>query len=378
MAIEINGDKSLRRSVCKDLDGNSHEVEKIKVIYGNNEKKYPGLCIEYSFIMRKAASWIPVLFVPLPGMVYSSSSTFAFWFDMNNSQTADNFMWMEVLSVYVKGRVYVDTGDGTVFYDGSFEKTFTLQSTEYPPKTGNHREIYKTEGYISVVTHVSFDYIITYKDGIKRVGKYNNSFYAEYGVNADSLMEFRGKAEVVPDKNNGFEELVWTKDPLRVYRQQIESIIIVDVGVVSEYIGTYCGDDEYKYYCDNNPGIVVRIKDVAYAKASKIKSITLTGYAHILVNNTYLYKAKTETDTSTGNEVGSVISIYPGFDYLDDYEYSTALPRVEYSIKLEVTYEDGYVYTYNKSNLIYMSIEDTNNSSKRYNIETTAFPALKN
>ena len=141
MAIEINGDKSLRRCVYKDPDGNSHEVEKIKVRYGITGVTYSGLHIEYSFIMKKESCLLVIpsfpMVIPWPGMRYDSSSTFALWFDMNNSQIADNLMWVTVSSVYVKGRVYVDTGDGTVFYDGSFEKTFTLQSTEYPPKTDN-------------------------------------------------------------------------------------------------------------------------------------------------------------------------------------------------------------------------------------------------
>lgn len=374
MPFNIN-ELPLRRCV---YSGN--EVETVKVRYGDiSGTKYAGLNVDVSYIVRKRSLLTPPLFTEKFYATDSDIMTVIF-------SSVNNNALHKIKKLSLSGHVYSKSGDDTVFYDKYFSYTDitsdTFELNVYG--TNQSRIVLDLEGYIMVATYIDLDYIITYDDNSTYSGKYNNYIYDEYGVNdssgtnnANSTHAFGGTFNIYAEKEY-LEKVVWTKDPLRVYRQQIESIIIYDVGVVSEYIGTYCGDDEYKYYCDNNPGIVVRIKDVAYTKASKIKSITLTGYAHILVNNTYLYKAKTETDTLTGNEVGSVISVYPYFDYLADYEYSTALPRVEYSIKLEVTYEDGYVYTYNKSNLIYMSIEDTNNSFKRYNIETTAFPALKN
>lgn len=373
MAIEINGDKSLRRCVYKDPDGNSHEVEKIKVRYGNTSSAvYAGLKVYVSYSLWKERG----KFFDFFGQYFYSSKTSNMYVSIPKNAISNVYTFNRL---YLNLHVYSKSGDGTVFYDIYHTQTYLLpDGIEISGSgTGQRRFIGDVVGYISVTTYIDLEYSIKYDDGIIEKGEYHNNIYEEYGVNASDVHRFGGTFNVLEPRNL-IEKLVWQKDPLRVYRQQIESIIIYDVGVVSEYIGTYCGDDEYKYYCDNNPGIVVRIKDVAYTKASKIKSITLTGYAHILVNNTYLYKAKTETKTLTGNEVGSAISVYPDFDYLADYEYSTALPRVEYSIKLEVTYEDGYVYTYNKSNLIYMSIKDTNNSFKQYNIETTAFPALKN
>ena len=367
MPFNIN-EISLRRCV---YSGN--EVETVKVRYGDiSGTKYAGLNVDVSYIVRKRSLLTPPIFTE---EFYASDSdimTVIF-------SSTDNNALHKIKKLSLSGHIYSKSGDGTVFYDSYFNYTDissdTFELNTYG--TGQIRYIIDLLGYIEVSTFIELEYSITYDNNSTYSGKYTNSIYDEYGVNADSTHAFGGTFSIYAEKEY-LEKVVWTKDPLRVYRQQIESIIIEDVGVVSEYMGTYCGDDEYKYYCDNNPGIVVRIKDVAYAKASKIKSITLTGYAHILVNNTYLYKAKTETNTLTGNEVGSVICVYPDFDYLEDYEYSTSLPRVEYSIKLEVTYEDGYVYTYNKSNFIYMSIEDTNNSSKQYSIETKAFPALKN
>lgn len=189
------------------------------------------------------------------------------------------------------------------------------------------------------------------------------------------------EVEKIKVRYGNIEKLVWQKDPLRVYRQQITSIEIEDVEVKSRYYGTYCGEDEYYFTCENNPACIIRTGNISSALMVKISSIKVIGYIDIMLDGYYLYKGKNTTKIVTKDEDEERLfyaDLYPGCDYrLSLFQaYSVSVPTVEYSIKVEVTYSDGYVYTFTKTSSITIYMSDTN-TSKKY-IESVNIPALKN
>lgn len=353
MSVNING-ADLRRGIC--IDKNSeHEIEEIKVRHGVGDKIYGGLIFNYSFVMEKTSNNL----LGSRFRTYTNCINLLF-----NGGVRDS-----VSNVYIKGNMYVDTGDGTIFYNGSFEKTDGIIFNIEIPSTGTDRTIWNTEGYISIVVHLNFEYVITYDDGLEQRGNYSNSFYGEYGVNAASTLNFSSKVTAVPDSIGGLT--VWTKDPLRVCRQQIGNVTINNVYVKSEYSGTTCGSDEYKYYVEGTPYFTILI--LQSAGKVKITNVKLTGFINITFGDTeVILEQNSETlEKAIGNEIG-LISLEPTVNTRVSGT-SVHSTYVDYTFEAEITYADGYIHKYVNKNKIIITKE---NETTSYVLDNN-IPALK-
>lgn len=202
MALTINGTSP---KVCTF---NGNDVKKIVVKYGEGSVKYAGLGISVSYTMSKKST---MLFPFIPASEYhcddAYDNKFRFYSILPEGEDC------HIISKFkATGRIYVDTGNGTVFLDRSdFTGAQMIDSDMYIRSTGNYRTIYNTEGYISIVTRMNFNYTITYDDGNTVTGSYNSAIYDEYGVNADSTHWFGGNRIILPATNGGLEKVVWTK-----------------------------------------------------------------------------------------------------------------------------------------------------------------------
>ena len=175
------------------------------------------------------------------------------------------------------------------------------------------------------------------------------------------------EVEKIKVRYGNIEKLVWTKDPLRVYRQKINAVTINNVYVKSEFSGTYCGDDEYRYSVEGTPYFTILTGEAG--NKVKITSIKLAGYIDISVDQYYILRQTTTTleKTSVGSNESIVLS--PTVK-TRSYFYSTSDAYIECYLKAEITYADGYVHTYIKK-------ETFLDLGENYVLDSN-IPALKN
>lgn len=345
MAVNIN-DTALRRGIYKDPDGNKHEIEVIKVQYGSNGKEYAGLEISYYYRLYKGIhinGLIPI--------IYFATNSYSH-IDVTLSLVHSDSNYHAISSLQLNGHIYVDTGDGIIFYDGYFNENYLLPS-EIELKisrTGQERHIWKTEGYISIVTHIILEYTITYDDGIKYKDTYTNSVYDEYGVNADNSKYFRSTMTFLQSISL-FEKVVWTRDPALITRPKVNiGFENVRFRETVTYVGEQYGEDiyEYYYYSDLVPNFF--IKDDGTVKSDEVTGIEeISLYAFIdmrvYANGTYIIR---ETAFTTMTVKGTSGKFTPNLKF-NGSTLSSEATRCDVRISGNATikYKDGYSRTIN-------------------------------
>ena len=340
MPFNIN-ELPLRRCVY-----NGNEVKTVKVRYGDiSGTKYAGLTVDVSYIVRKRSLLTPPIFTE---KFYASDSdimTVIF-------SSTDNNALHKIKKLSLSGHIYSKSGDGTVFYDSYFNYTDissdTFELDTYG--TGQIRYMIYLLGYIEVSTFIELEYSITYDNNSTYSGKYTNSIYDEYGVNADSTHAFGGTFSIYAEKEY-LEKVVWTRDPALITRPKVNiGFENVRFRETVTYVGETCGSSiyEYYYYSDLTPNFF--IEDDGTVKSDEvtgIEEISLHAYIDMRVYADGTYTIR-ETAFTTMTVKGTSGKFTPNLKF-NGHTLSSEATKCDVRIggNATIKYKDGYSRTIN-------------------------------